>query len=110
MGTEIFLVAVGILIVIAVFDIMVGVSNDAVNFLNSSIGSGVASRAAIMAIASFGIMAGVSFSGGMMEVARSAGQFPHSGMLLPIGAVSIPDQALQRDMQLFPQLADHVER
>ena len=70
MGTEIFLVAVGILIVIAVFDIMVGVSNDAVNFLNSSIGSGVASRAAIMAIASFGIMAGVSFSGGMMEVAR----------------------------------------
>jgi len=70
MGTEIFLVGVGLLVVIAVFDIMVGVSNDAVNFLNSSIGSGVASRATIMMIASVGIMAGVTFSGGMMEVAR----------------------------------------
>jgi phosphate/sulfate permease len=70
MGTELFLIAVGILVIIAVFDIVVGVSNDAVNFLNSSIGSGVASRATIMMIASFGIMAGVTFSGGMMEVAR----------------------------------------
>ncbi len=70
MGTEIFLVGVGILVIIAIFDIMVGVSNDAVNFLNSSIGSRVASRATIMTIASFGIMAGVTFSGGMMEVAR----------------------------------------
>ncbi|MCK4535415.1 MAG: inorganic phosphate transporter, partial [Desulfuromonadales bacterium] len=70
MGTEIFLIGVGLLVIIAVLDIMVGVSNDAVNFLNSSIGSGVASRATIMVIASFGIMAGVTFSGGMMEVAR----------------------------------------
>ena len=70
MGTEIFLVGVGLLVVIAIFDIVVGVSNDAVNFLNSSIGSGVASRATIMMIASLGIMAGVTFSGGMMEVAR----------------------------------------
>ena len=55
---------------IAVFDLMVGVSNDAVNFLNSSIGSRVAHRTVIMIIASLGILAGVTFSSGMMEVAR----------------------------------------
>ncbi|WP_155890794.1 inorganic phosphate transporter, partial [Desulfuromonas sp. TF] len=70
MSTEFLLVGVGILVIIAVFDIMVGVSNDAVNFLNSSIGSRVAPRAVIMVIASLGIMAGVTFSSGMMEVAR----------------------------------------
>jgi phosphate/sulfate permease len=70
MSTELLLVGVGILVIIAVFDIMVGVSNDAVNFLNSSIGSKVAPRATIMVIASLGIMAGVTFSSGMMEVAQ----------------------------------------
>ena len=54
----------------AVFDIIVGVSNDAINFLNSAIGSRVAPFYVIMIIASLGIMAGVTFSGGMMEVAR----------------------------------------
>ena len=42
MGTEIFLIAVLILLLFAVFDLVVGVTNDAVNFLNSSIGSRVA--------------------------------------------------------------------
>ncbi len=70
MSTEFLLIGVGILVTIAVLDIMVGVSNDAVNFLNSSIGSRVASRRTIMVIASLGIMAGVTFSSGMMEVAR----------------------------------------
>jgi phosphate/sulfate permease len=65
-----YLIAVVILIAFAVFDLIVGVSNDAVNFLNSSIGSRVAPRYIIMIIASFGILAGVSFSSGMMEVAR----------------------------------------
>lgn len=54
----------------AVFDLIVGVSNDAVNFLNSSIGSRVVSRRFIMIIASLGLLAGVTFSSGMMEVAR----------------------------------------
>lgn len=45
-------------------------TNDAVNFLNSSIGSKAAPFVVIMVIASFGILAGVTFSGGMMEVAR----------------------------------------
>ncbi len=70
MSTEFFFIGVGILGMIALFDIMVGVSNDAVNFLNSSIGSRVAPRKTIMVIASLGIMAGVTFSSGMMEVAR----------------------------------------
>lgn len=63
-------VIVGILIFYAVFDLIVGVTNDAVNFLNSSIGSKSAPFIAIMIIASLGIFAGTTFSGGMMEVAR----------------------------------------
>lgn len=70
MGPEFYIVAIGILVCCAVFDLIVGVSNDAVNFLNSSIGSRVAPRHVIMVIASLGIIAGVTFSSGMMEVAR----------------------------------------
>ncbi len=70
MSTELLLVGVVILVVIAAFDIMVGVSNDAVNFLTPSIGSRVAPRTVILVVASLGIMAGVTFSSGMMEVAR----------------------------------------
>ncbi len=70
MGTEFFFYGVCILLFFAVIDLIVGVSNDAVNFLNSSIGSKVAPFKVIMIIASLGIMAGVTFSSGMMEVAR----------------------------------------
>jgi phosphate/sulfate permease len=70
MSTEFLLVGVGILVIIAAFDVIVGVSNDAVNFLNASIGSRVAPLKTIMIIASLGILAGVTFSSGMMEVAR----------------------------------------
>lgn len=70
MDINMFYLAVVILFAFAVFDLVVGVSNDAVNFLNSSIGSRVAPRYIIMIIASLGIMAGVTFSSGMMEVAR----------------------------------------
>ncbi|CAB1057100.1 Probable low-affinity inorganic phosphate transporter [Olavius sp. associated proteobacterium Delta 1] len=70
MSIEIFFIAVLILLLFAVFDLSVGVANDAVNFLNSSIGSRVAPYFVIMIVASLGILAGVTFSGGMMEVAR----------------------------------------
>jgi phosphate/sulfate permease len=70
MGIEVFLVAVLILMFFAVIDLMVGVTNDAANFLNSSIGSRVAPFFVIMIVASLGILAGVTFSSGMMEVAR----------------------------------------
>ena len=62
--------AIVVLFALAISDLVVGVSNDAVNFLNSSIGSKVTSRKIIMIIASLGMLAGVTFSSGMMEVAR----------------------------------------
>lgn len=70
MGLQLCYIIVGMLILFAIFDLIVGVTNDAVNFLNSSIGSKAAPFFIIMIIASLGIMAGVTFSGGMMEVAR----------------------------------------
>ncbi len=59
-----------ILLILAVIDLIVGVSNDAVNFLNSAIGSKVFSFKTIMITASLGIFIGAVFSSGMMEVAR----------------------------------------
>ncbi|HRW99546.1 MAG TPA: inorganic phosphate transporter, partial [Cyclobacteriaceae bacterium] len=53
-----------------IVDLIVGVSNDAVNFLNSAIGSRVASFRTILVIASLGVLVGSTFSSGMMEVAR----------------------------------------
>ncbi len=70
MSIEIFFVAVVVLLLFAVLDLVVGVSNDAVNFLNSAIGSRVAPYVVIMVIAGLGILTGVTFSSGMMEVAR----------------------------------------
>ena len=67
---EIYLIIVVVLCVLAISDLMVGVSNDAVNFLNSAIGSKVAPRHIIMIVASIGIMVGTTFSSGLMEVAR----------------------------------------
>ena len=67
---DIFFIIVCILFVVAIFDLIVGVSNDAVNFLNSAIGSKVASFKTILIIASFGILLGSIFSSGIMEVAR----------------------------------------
>lgn len=58
------------LALLAVADLVVGVSNDAVNFLNSAIGSKVISFNKIMIIASLGVFIGAVFSSGMMEVAR----------------------------------------
>lgn len=65
-----FLCIVIFLIVLAIFDLVVGVSNDAVNFLNSAIGAKVARFRTIVIIASVGVFAGASLSNGMMDVAR----------------------------------------
>ena len=66
----IFLGIVIFLIVLAVFDLVVGVSNDAVNFLNSAIGAKVAKFRTIVLIAAVGVFAGAAMSNGMMDVAR----------------------------------------
>ncbi|MCI1647853.1 MAG: inorganic phosphate transporter [Bacteroides sp.] len=58
------------LLVLAVFDLMVGVSNDAVNFLNSAVGAKAASFKTILFIAAIGVFIGASLSNGMMDIAR----------------------------------------
>lgn len=70
MNVETYLIFIIVLFILAASDLMVGVANDAVNFLNSSIGSKVAPRHIILIVASAGVFAGTLFSAGMMEVAR----------------------------------------
>jgi len=67
---NIYLILVVVLFALAISDIVVGVSNDAVNFLNSAIGSKAAPFKIIMGIAAVGIFVGATYSTGMMEVAR----------------------------------------
>lgn len=68
--TEIYIVIVGFLLILAVFDLFVGVSNDAVNFLNSAIGAKVAKYRTVLIVASLGVLIGAMMSAGMMDVAR----------------------------------------
>ena len=85
-------IALGIL---AVIDLVVGVSNDAVNFLNSAIGSKAVSFKTIMVVASIGIACGALFSSGMMEVARKGifvpGNFMFNEIMIIFMAVMITD-------------------
>lgn len=67
---SIFYMMIIALAALAVVDLVVGVSNDAVNFLNSAIGSKAISFRTVMIIASVGVLVGAVFSSGMMEVAR----------------------------------------
>ncbi len=86
------------LLILAVADLSVGVGNDAVNFLNSSIGARVAPFFFIMAIASLGVLVGAIFSSGMMEVARSGifnpDKFYFSEIMIIFLAVMITDMIL----------------
>ena len=66
-----YMIIVGIMMTLAITGLVVGVANDAVNFLNSALGSKVAPRYVIMTVASVGIIVGAITSSGMMEVARS---------------------------------------
>ena len=66
----IYFVIVAFLLVLAVFDLFVGVSNDAVNFLQSAIGAKVAKFRTVLIIASAGVLIGAVMSAGMMDVAR----------------------------------------
>ncbi len=65
-----YLFLVIFLMILAVFDLSVGVSNDAVNFLNAAIGSKAASFKVIMIVAAIGIFIGAALSNGMMDIAR----------------------------------------
>ena len=90
--SAIYLFAVVVLILLAIGGLYVGVSNDAVNFLNSAIGSKVAPKKVILSIASIGIIIGALTSSGMMEVARSGVYYPqfftfHEVMILFLGVM-----------------------
>ncbi len=65
-----YLFLVIFIFILAIFDLSVGVSNDAVNFLNGAIGSKAASFRTIMAVAALGVFVGAALSNGMMDVAR----------------------------------------
>jgi phosphate/sulfate permease len=65
-----YILIVGVLFLLAISILIVGVSNDAVNFLNSAIGAKAAPFKVILAIAGIGVLVGAIFSNGMMEVAR----------------------------------------
>ncbi len=67
---NIYLIIVGVLFALAISDLIVGVSNDAVNFLNSALGAKVGSFKVIMLVAALGVLVGSVFTDGMMEVAR----------------------------------------
>ena len=95
---NIYILMLVALIALAAVDLVVGVSNDAVNFLNSAIGSKVVSMRTIMIVASLGIAVGAVFSSGMMEVARKGifnpGEFYFDEIMIIFMAVMITDVLL----------------
>ncbi len=92
---NIYLLMIIALAALAIADLVVGVSNDAVNFLNSAIGSKAISFRTIMIVASLGIAGGAIFSSGMMEVARKGifnpGEFMFDEIMYIFMAVMITD-------------------
>ncbi len=92
---SIYLIIVVVLFALAISDLIVGVSNDAVNFLNSAIGAKAGSFKLIMAIAALGVLFGSVFSDGMMDVARNGmfnpNYFYFSEVMIIFLAVMITD-------------------
>ena len=102
---NIYLILVVVLFILAISDLIVGVSNDAVNFLNSAIGAKAASFKVIMIVAALGIIFGATFSSGMMEVARKGifnpSYFYFSEIILIFLAVMITDVILLDGFNTF---------
>jgi len=92
---NIYILMVAALAILAIADLVVGVSNDAVNFLNSAIGSKAISFRTIMIVASLGVAFGAVFSSGMMEVARKGifvpSEFYFNEIMIIFMAVMITD-------------------
>lgn len=95
---SIYIVLVIVLFILAISDLVVGVSNDAGNFLQSAIGSKAAPYKIIVFVASLGVLIGATFSGGMMEIARSGimnpEKFYFSEVMFILLAVMITDVIL----------------
>lgn len=94
----IFIVIVVILALLAVLDLIVGVANDAINFLNAALGAKVAPHNVILFVAAVGIIVGVLTSSGMMEVARNGvfypGQFTFAEIMVLFVGVMLADVVL----------------
>ena len=92
---QIYVIMLLVLGVLAIIDLIVGVSNDAVNFLNSAIGSKAISFKTTMIVASLGVLVGALFSSGMMEIARSGifvpSMFSFDDVMIIFLAVMISD-------------------
>ena len=90
-----YLCIVVFLLCLAVFDLFVGVSNDAVNFLQSAVGARVANYRTIVIIASIGVGLGAVMSSGMMDVARhgimTPSQYSFSEVMTIFLAVMVTD-------------------
>jgi phosphate/sulfate permease len=102
---NVYLIIVIALLILAVADLVVGISNDAANFINSSVGSKAAPLRVILTIAALGVMVGATFSSGMMEIARSGifhpGQFYFSEIMIIFLAVMITDVILLDTFNTF---------
>ncbi|SHH08723.1 Phosphate transporter family protein [Flavobacterium micromati] len=92
---QIYVIMLIVLGILAIIDLIVGVSNDAVNFLNSAIGSKAVSFKTTMIVASLGVLVGAMFSSGMMEIARSGifvpSMFSFNDVMIIFLAVMITD-------------------
>ncbi|MGA9325987.1 MAG: inorganic phosphate transporter [Salegentibacter sp.] len=95
---DVYIVMLVALFALAITDLVVGVSNDAINFLNSAIGSKAVSMRTILIVASLGVGVGAIFSSGLMEVARKGifmpGQFYFEEIMIIFMAVMITDVLL----------------
>src|SRR5690606_9419949 len=92
---DVYIVMLVALFALAITDLVVGVSNDAVNFLNSAIGSKAVPLRTILIVASIGVAVGAVFSSGLMEVARDGifvpGTFYFEEIMIIFMAVMISD-------------------
>lgn len=100
-----FLVLVVFLLALAAIDLFVGVSNDAVNFLNSAVGSRISPLGVILFVAGIGVLLGATFSSGMMEVARQGmfhpDRFTFEEIMMIFLAVMITDVLLLNVFNAF---------
>lgn len=100
-----YLVIIIVLFLLAISDLIVGVSNDAVNFLNSAVGAKAATFKLILIVAALGIIVGCTFSSGMMEVARKGIFHPQyfyfSEIILLFLAVMVTDVILLDTFNTF---------
>ena len=101
----VYLIIVIVLFILAISDLVVGVSNDAVNFLNSAVGAKAATFRTILIVAALGIIVGCTFSSGMMEVARKGIFHPEyfyfSEIIILFLAVMVTDVILLDSFNTF---------